>query len=338
MYQQQFLATPRLTTAYYRAGQGNEKKLLLLHGNVSSSVFYLPLFEALSAEYDIVAPDLRCYGDSTATVIDATKGLKDWSDDLDEFLTALGWDKFAFAGWSMGGGIAMQYAIDHSEKLTGIILIAPLSPFGFGGTKGETGEKLEPLGIGSGGGAVNVDLIAAVANHTDDFLRTTLNTLYFKPPYVAEPDWEAMFIDSMAKTKAGEGMYPGEGVPSAAWPGVASGVTGTNNTMSPAFCDVSAMADIPAKPPVLWFRGDADLIVSDTSLCDFGFLGQIGAVPGWPGLEEAPPQPMIAQTRWMLDRYAANGGTYRELMLPGGHAIHLEQAEAFVAAVRELLG
>ena len=34
----------------------------------------------------------------------------------------------------MGGGVAMQYAIDYSEYLDGIILEAPLSPFGFGGT------------------------------------------------------------------------------------------------------------------------------------------------------------------------------------------------------------
>ena len=52
MYELQKLTTSRLTTAYYRAGEGNGKKLLLIHGNVSSSVFYLPLFPALAEEYD----------------------------------------------------------------------------------------------------------------------------------------------------------------------------------------------------------------------------------------------------------------------------------------------
>ena len=33
------------------------------------------------------------------------------------------------------------------------------------------------------------------------------------------------------------------------------------------------------------------------SFFDFGFLGQIGAVPGWPGAEAYPVQPMVSQLR-----------------------------------------
>ena len=77
-------------------------------------------------------------------------------------------------------------------------------------------------------------------------------------------------------------------------------------------------------------RGDADQIVSDTSTSDIGFLGQIGAVPGWPGADTFPPQPMVSQTRAVLQRYAANGGEYREVVLAEcGHSPHIEQPEAF---------
>ena len=106
MYTQQYLTTKRLTTAYYRAGEGNTRKLLLVHGNVSSSVFYLPLLPALSAQFDVVAADLRCFGDSDALPVDATRGFRDWTDDLAQFTAALGWDRFAIAGWSMGGCVA----------------------------------------------------------------------------------------------------------------------------------------------------------------------------------------------------------------------------------------
>ena len=58
MYTQQYLTTGRLTAAYYRAGEGNARKLLLIHGNVSSSVFYLPLFPALWSQFDVVEADL----------------------------------------------------------------------------------------------------------------------------------------------------------------------------------------------------------------------------------------------------------------------------------------
>ena len=87
------------------------------------------------------------------------------------------------------------------------------------------------------------------------------------------------------------------------------------------------------KPPVLWIRGQDDQIVSDASLFEFGTLGQLGAVPGWPGPEVYPPQPMVAQTRQVLERYAANGGRCREVALEDcGHTPYLEKPEAFNAA------
>ena len=166
MYKQQFLTTGRLTTAYYRAGEGNSRKLLLVHGNVSSSVFYLPLFPALAERFDVVAPDLRCFGDSEALAVDATRGFGDWTDDLAEFTAALGWERFAVAGWSMGGCIAMQYAMEHGGQLTGLILINPGSPCGFGGTKGADGVMLDPPGLASGGGQQMPIFAALGANCT----------------------------------------------------------------------------------------------------------------------------------------------------------------------------
>lgn len=337
MIPQQYLTTPRLTTAYYRAGEQNGKKLLLLHGNVSSGDFYLPLLPALAEQFDVVAPDLRCFGDSSALPVDATRGFRDWTDDLAEFTAALGWERFAVVGWSMGGCVAMQYAIDHGGQLTGLVLINPGSPFGFGGTKGSEGIMLEPAGLASGGGCANAQLVQSLLDGEREFLRTTLNSVYFKPPFRMEPEWEERFLDSMTKTKVGDGMYPGDTRQVAQWPFVAAGDKGICNTMAPNHGDLSALSDIPEKPPVLWVRGESDIMVSDTSLCDFGFLGQAGAVPGWPGAEVIPPQPMVAQTRYVLDRYTANGGAYTETVLPGGHGCHLESPQAFVQAVKKLL-
>ena len=337
MIPQQQLTTSRLTTTYYRAGQDGSPKLLLLHGNVSSSDFYLPLFPALAEQFDVVAPDLRCFGDSSALPVDATRGFRDWTDDLAAFVAALGWERFAIAGWSMGGCVAMQYAIDHGEQLTGLILINPGSPFGFGGTKDAEGTMLEPAGLASGGGCANAQLVQCLMTGEREFLRTTLNSVYFKPPFRMEPEWEERFIDCMAKTKVGDGMYPGDTRKVAQWPFVAAGDKGICNTMAPTHGNLSALSDLQVKPPVLWIRGDSDIMVSDTSLCDFGFLGQAGIVPGWPGVEVIPPQPMVSQTRTVLERYAANGGSFQEVVLPGGHACHLESSAEFVKAVTAFL-
>ena len=50
------------------------------------------------------------------------------------------------------------------------------------------------------------------------------------------------------------------------------------------------------KPPVLWIRGADDQIVSDQSLFDVGTLGALGAIPGYPGSDVFPSQPMVSQT------------------------------------------
>ena len=84
--------------------------------------------------------------------------------------------------------------------------------------------------------------------------------------------------------------------------------------------------------------GADDVIVSDTSLFDLNYLGQIGVVPGWPGAEVAPPQPMVSQTRAVLDRYAGNGGAYEEITLADcGHSAHLEQPDAVRTALLDLV-
>ena len=338
MYQLKTLTTDRLTTAYYRAGEENSSQLLLVHGNVSSSVFYLPLFPALTRKFDVIALDLRCFGDSDALPVDATRGFRDWTDDVDEFVSAIGWDKFAIAGWSMGGCVAMQYAIDHSEKLTGVTLINPGSPYGFGGTKGENGEMLEPAGLASGGGCANAQLVQSLLSGDRELPRTTLNNVYFKPPFRMDTEWEELFIDSILKTKVGDGMYPGDTRQVAQWPFIASGDKGICNTMAPNHGNLEGFASIDPKPPVLWIRGDSDLFVSDTSTGDFGFLGQCGFVPGWPGADVHPPQPMVSQTRYVLNLYAANGGAYTETVIPGAHGCQLESPELFVEAVEKLLG
>lgn len=106
MIEHKSVQTSRLKMAYYHGGTEGKQKLMLIHGNCSSSVFYLKLMERLENDFEIVAPDLRCFGDSEALSIDATRGLRDWSDDIHELVCALKWDSFIIGGWSMGGGVA----------------------------------------------------------------------------------------------------------------------------------------------------------------------------------------------------------------------------------------
>src|ERR1700676_745771 len=129
--------TPRLEVAYLEAGSGTIP-IVLIHGNCSTSLFFQDFMLALAAtnRYTIYAPDMRGYGDSEALPVDATRGMRDFSDDLDAFIRALELPPFHLFGWSLGGNIAMQYAIDYPGNIRSLTLESPGSPFGFGGTKG----------------------------------------------------------------------------------------------------------------------------------------------------------------------------------------------------------
>jgi pimeloyl-ACP methyl ester carboxylesterase len=108
--------------------------------------------------------------------------------------------------------------------------------------------------------------------------------------------------------------------------------------MAPTHFRIADLSAVRPKPPVLWLRGTDDVIVSDHSLYDLAYLGSIGAIPGWPGEQACPPQPMLAQTRAVLDGYAAAGGHYREVAIAdSGHGPHLDQAERFDAELRDHL-
>jgi pimeloyl-ACP methyl ester carboxylesterase len=163
-----------------------------------------------------------------------------------------------------------------------------------------------------------------------------MNTFYFKPPFRAPKDREDAFVGGMLSTKTGEGFYPGDVTISENWPTLAPGAKGINNTISPKYCNLKSFAEIPHKPRVLWIRGADDQIVSDTSFFDFGYLGQLGFVPGYPGAELYPAQPMVSQLRAVLDVYAQNGGSYKEVVWSDcGHSPHIEKAADFLTAVKE---
>lgn len=325
--------TDRLKVAYLEAGTGNIP-LILVHGNCSSSHFFQDFMLSLAANghYTVYAPDMRGYGDSEVLPVDGTRGVRDFSDDLEAFVQALDLNSIHILGWSLGGNVVMQYAIDYPGKIRTLTLESPGSPFGFGGTKDAEGTPTWPDFAGSGGGTANPEFAKRIAEGdrgNEQFSpRTVMNTFYYKPPFRTAPDREEINLSSLLTTKVTPGNYPGDMIPSENWPTVGPGKLGVNNALSPKYMNQSNFANMSTKPPVLWVHGTHDQIVSDTSFFDFGFLGQIGAVPGWPGVDVYPPQPMKTQVRTVLETYKANGGEYQEAQLAEcGHSPHIEKHE-----------
>jgi hypothetical protein len=123
------------------------------------------------------------------------------------------------------------------------------------------------------------------------------------------------------------------------WPFVAPGRWGLANAASPKYSgDVTELYRITPKPRILWVRGRHDLVVSETAASCPGALGAAGIIPDWPGPGVFPPQPMLSQTRAVLNKYAAVGGVYQEVVIEEtGHVPFIEKLHEFNEAFHPYL-
>ncbi len=342
MEEKKYIAARGRQIAYYRLGEGNCRKLILVHGNASSAAFFFPAIYGLAERFDVVAPDLNGFGDTEATPIKAPTALQDWAEDVNALAKGLSFECFSLLGWSLGGGVAWRFATLHPEKLSHLVLLSPMSPYGFGGTRGEDGEMYDARGWGSPGGFANPAFITRLKekDRGDDPMaaRAVLGKSLFAAGWPLEKEWQDLFVEELLKIRLGEDYYPGDYQGLAEFPYVLPGTRGISNALAPQYADVSGIVNISPKPPILWIRGDKDSLVSDRSYSDLAVLGLMGIIPGYPGEEVFPPQPMVAQTRRVLERYQENGGSYQEIVLTGcAHAGHLEAPDEFAAALTEFI-
>lgn len=320
--------------------RGSKKAVVLIHGNLSSSLIWEDLMQKIPEDFDVIAPDLRGFGDSGRKPVDATRGLKDFSDDVLELLVALKHDTYVLVGHSMGGGIVLQALIDspNEVKIKKVVLIDPLSPYGYGGTKDVYGTPCYSDYSGSGAGLVAkynpefVRLLKAKYTGTDHpSAPANVVKAYFADDYVINEALMSKLLTMLFSTEVSEDNYPGDYVESPNWPYVAPGSRGVLNAMSPKYLKLREALNVTEKPPVLWVHGSKDIIISDMSLLDVAVLGLMGYIPGYPGQEKFPPQPMVSQIKNFLDEYAVRGGTYEKLIIErAGHTPFVERPEEFL--------
>ena len=142
------VSTPRLQTHLLESRAEDRVPVLFVHGNVASSRFFEETLAVLQPPYRGLASDLRGFGKSETKPVDATRGLRDFSDDLHALVMTLGYGnerKVHLVGWSMGGGIVMQYTIDQPAEVASLTLVNPVPPYGMGGAKDIAGTlTLDP--------------------------------------------------------------------------------------------------------------------------------------------------------------------------------------------------
>src|SRR5262245_43739306 len=120
----------------YRAGSG--PTLVLLHGGGldDAQLSWAPIWPALTAHAQLVAPDLPGYGASPLGHTEPTlAGYQMW---LLAFLDTLGIEQAILVGLSLGGGIALRTALDAPTRVAGLVGLAPcgVSPRRPSGTAG----------------------------------------------------------------------------------------------------------------------------------------------------------------------------------------------------------
>jgi len=328
--------------------RGSRRAVVLVHGNLSSSLIWEDLMPGVPEVFDVVAPDLRGFGDSGRMPVDATRGLGDFATDVLELLASLRYDSYVLVGHSMGGGVVLQALLEapRSVKVEKVVLVDPVSPYGFGGTKDEFGTPCYDDYAGSGAGLVvkyNPDFIKFLkARYTGtDHPSAPANVArtFFADDYVVSENLMDKLLEMLFSAEVGEGNYPGDYVESPNWPYVAPGSRGVLNAMSPKYLRLRGILNLASKPPILWIHGTKDMIVSDNSPLDIAVLGLAGYIPGYPGPDKFPPQPMIRQIRSFLDEYASRSGTYERVFIEGaGHTPFIEKPKEFMRKFTDFIG
>jgi len=327
------ISTPRLTTRVLFSGPEDGAPVVFLHGNHSSATWWEDTMVALPDGFRAIAPDLRGFGGADPSKrIDATRGVADWGEDVVELIDHLGYEQARFVGSSLGGNVAWWLLAHDPGRMVVVIQVCPGSPYGFGGTKDAEGTSCYDDYAGGGGGLIPAPFVEALRSGDD-----TADTMFspravFRARTWAEPPpREDAYVASCLEIHLGDDAYPGDVVPSPNWPYVAPGVWGPNNAISCKYGMTAAeIAAADPKPNVVWIRGADDAAVSNAAAADLGTIGPTGIIPGYPGPEVFPPQPMLDQIRAVLDAYRAAGGAYEEIVLDGsGHVPYIDQPAVF---------
>ena len=124
-----FLERPDGARIHYQV-TGSGEPMLLVHGYPLSEELFSQNRDALAAEYQVVTPTLRGYGQSEAPTSDAT--ISTYAEDMLALMDELGVQQAIIGGMSMGGPIVFEMYRQAPTRFKGLVLIdtiaAPAMP------------------------------------------------------------------------------------------------------------------------------------------------------------------------------------------------------------------
>jgi esterase len=105
---------------------GSGPALMILHGLYGSSDNWVSIARKISQKYTVILPDLRNHGQSPHSDMHTYDLM---AEDILGLAGELKLGRFILAGHSMGGRVAMKFALRWPEMI-GSLVIADISPFG----------------------------------------------------------------------------------------------------------------------------------------------------------------------------------------------------------------
>ena len=156
---------------YEGDGTGGGPSVVVLHGFRNSSQSWAPLRDrldttGLSAWY----PDFPGCGSSSTPPTWKDCTIQAYAEVVERFCGALGLSDVVLVGHSLGGGVALQLALEQPGLLAGMVLVAPTPAEGLG--------------------YLTEAQVDSLINPTDDELETVARAAFHRPP--PEADFERL--------------------------------------------------------------------------------------------------------------------------------------------------
>lgn len=104
------------------AESGDGPPLILLHGFTGSTESWSPLRSAFDHAYRVIAIDHPGHGRSSVPTDPNRYRVDRFSDDLLRLIDSLSLERVVVAGYSMGGRVALRFAIGHADRVAGLVL------------------------------------------------------------------------------------------------------------------------------------------------------------------------------------------------------------------------
>lgn len=117
-----FVKTDELDMHYETGGEGKDV-FLLLHGNYASWRWWIPVLKNAPEGYRVYAPDLRGCGDSDRPEEGYT--IARHAEDINQLIHALHLPRLHLVGHSLGGCVALEYALQYPNRIKTLTLVAP---------------------------------------------------------------------------------------------------------------------------------------------------------------------------------------------------------------------